>query len=583
MSRRFRLWCDDAGFSLPEGIMALTVLAIGIVMTISPVISGLDTLADAKVNQVAANLGQAQIERIRSLDYADVGFPGSNPAGLLSTNETVNIQGIDFDITTTVQYVGSVSGLNIVAGGGDGVAGAYDTGIDYKHVTVVISHPDMEDVRYDTIVAPPNLAAHEGFSNIVAVFSRVEPVGTPTTESSDPYPYSCIRLRDSLTTTYHPSNDATQTYAGIDPNDTNPANPDYYYDIRLGSVCDVEDSFTGWRIHPDSLADTEVHVGPTATATATIDLYYPATLVVIAQDELGADLAQADLTVTFDGNNEYYDETSPEFDPLAATFTITQFDGYPIVPGFFDVTLDADGYIAETRAGVAVPSGYPSTMTQTELFNLLGQGTTTTTSSTTTTTTGGSSSSSSSSSTTTTTMGGTSTVNWDFYIDDWLGWAIHGAEIEFTGGSTGTITTTTDEYGVADVDLVEGDTMTLTIDSGYGHAVYTSVVVASSDNSLSITLGMPSGYGGIKYKDGDGLPILRMGYGPKNTDVLDLIPVLLNWEGQATIAVIGDGTRWDNSAFCEDETINFNKRRKIDYAGQVKTIDIDKFWDTGGC
>ena len=84
MSRLKSLWRDESGFSLPEGIMALTVLAIGIVMTIAPVLSGLDTLAEAKVNQVAANLGQAEIERIRSLDYADVGFPGSSPAGVLT-------------------------------------------------------------------------------------------------------------------------------------------------------------------------------------------------------------------------------------------------------------------------------------------------------------------------------------------------------------------------------------------------------------------------------------------------------------------------------------------------------------------
>ena len=672
MSRVKSLWTDESGFSLPEGIMALTVLAIGIVMTIAPVLSGLDTLAEAKVNQVAANLGQAEIERIRSLDYADVGFPGSSPAGVLAASETVNIQGIDFDITTTVDYVGSVSGLNIVAGGGDGVAGAYDTGIDYKHVTVIVSHPDMQDVRYDTIVAPPNLGAHEGFSNIVVVFSRVEPVGTPTDEITDPYPYSCVRLQDSLTTTYSSSNNDTQTYAGIDPNTVVPTDPDYYYDVRLGSGCDEQDSFTGWRIHPNSMSSAEVHVGPTATATAALELYYPATLEVIAEDEFGADLSVAELTVTQGAVSETYDETSPEFDAGTATFTLTEFDGNPIVPGFFDVTLDSTGYIQETKAGVAVPSGYPTVMTETVTFNLIGggsyvpgtlevvaldefsapltgenpvltvtqgavievftdsssewdSGTSTftittfdgapltaapydlnldaddhqaadingvtipsgatqtetfylqedsspTTTSTTTTTIA-----------TTTTTGPTITVNWDFYVEDWENWAIHGAKIEFTGGSTGTITAYTDEYGTASVDLVLGDTMTLTVDSGYGHEVYTAVVTPTADDSLSLQLDMPATHGGIKYRNGILVPIDHMGYGLKNTDILDLVPVLLNWEGQATVAVIADGSRWDNSGFCDDDSINFNKRRRIDFPGQVKSVNIWTAWNWSGC
>jgi Tfp pilus assembly protein PilV len=74
---------DDSGFSLVEAIMALTVLSVGIVMSIAPVISSLSILTDAKLNQVASNLGQAEIERIRSLDYADVvvAWAGQQVAG----------------------------------------------------------------------------------------------------------------------------------------------------------------------------------------------------------------------------------------------------------------------------------------------------------------------------------------------------------------------------------------------------------------------------------------------------------------------------------------------------------------------
>ena len=58
-------------------------------------------------------------------------------------------------------------------------------------------------------------------------------------------------------------------------------------------------------------------------------------------------------------------------------------------------------------------------------------------------------------------------------------------------------------------------------------------------------------------------------------------PILENSLRQSL--VIADGSRWDNSGFCDDDTINFNRRRRVDYPGHVRTVDIDNAWDWGGC
>jgi len=79
----------EAGFTLPEAVMALAVLAIGILMTITPVAAALSGLHRAKLVAIASNLAQARVEEIRSLSYFDVGFPSSSPAGVLTDTETV--------------------------------------------------------------------------------------------------------------------------------------------------------------------------------------------------------------------------------------------------------------------------------------------------------------------------------------------------------------------------------------------------------------------------------------------------------------------------------------------------------------
>lgn len=847
--------------------MAMTVLAIGIALAVAPILTSLDTLDDAQVNQIASNYAQGKIEEIRSLEYADVGFPGSTPVGVLSPSESVTLDGVAFTVTTDIEYVGSATGLNVVSGGGDGVPGSFNTGIDYKSATVTLTDDagDHEPIIFRTIIAPPNLAAHEGFSNIIVNLSKYEPVGTPAPDVLHPLPLACIQLQDTLARTVSTGNDATQPFPLVTPNATNPSDPDYYYDIRLATTCELADPVTSWRIAPQSVSSTEVHVGPTSTADVSLELYLPATLTIEVLDSASAGITTGLSVSVSDGTTtEIFTEASGEFDAGTATFTITDFDGSPLVPGTYTIIADAAGYLQETRAGVSVPSGYPTVRQQDESFTLAGTGTTTTssTASTTTTTTaptggdvvpivntgsgiaaidsatgtgfimysstdvhtrwasnppwasgadhfvavvysggqwyyddnstlraftpasddllvadvdfsantsteligvqdtyqgiekgyyagdldfipeqwGGSynagefditgtsftrwASGGGTTTTTTTTptatgdvesivntgsgiaaqdgatgtgyilyseqsvhtrfsanapyysqadhfiavvysggwyydnnwglypftpasddlivadvdfgantatvltgidstvhgirsgfhsgdlgiipeqwagsynagefdisgtsftrwaeSAGSSTVQYSIHVEDWLDWAIHGATVTFDGAALSSPQTgTTDASGDVTIDVPDGTTLDLTISTMYGHETYAETIAISGSGSRDVNLQMPSGYGGIRYTDG--AAAAYMGFGEENSAVLELEPVLLNASGNATVAVIGDGTTWDNSAFCPDDSVNFNQTRDVDYAGHVVTVDVDSYWNTGGC
>ncbi|MGZ8755566.1 MAG: type IV pilus modification PilV family protein, partial [Acidimicrobiia bacterium] len=86
----------EEGFTLVEALVAVSLLTIAIVLTITPVLSGFGVLSEAKLATIASNLAQARVEELRSLDYEDIGFPLGLPEGILAATETVTVQNIDF-------------------------------------------------------------------------------------------------------------------------------------------------------------------------------------------------------------------------------------------------------------------------------------------------------------------------------------------------------------------------------------------------------------------------------------------------------------------------------------------------------
>src|SRR4030067_82701 len=116
-------------------MVALTILAVAIALTIQPVVASLQRIGDARVISVAENLAQAEIESLRALPYEEIGLPGRTPGGVLTAHHVVTVEGRSYDVALDVRYAGSVTGLDVIPQGGDGVQGSWDPGVDYKVVT----------------------------------------------------------------------------------------------------------------------------------------------------------------------------------------------------------------------------------------------------------------------------------------------------------------------------------------------------------------------------------------------------------------------------------------------------------------
>lgn len=361
----------EEGFTLVEALVAVSLLSIAIVLTITPVLSGFGVLSEAKLATIASNLAQARVEELRSLDYEEIGFPLGLPEGILAATETVAVQNIDFIVTTDVKYFGSVNaGEDVIPQGGDGVEGLADMGIDYKEVTVTVSHHAgaIRPVTMQTIKAPPNIAAHEGKSNVIVELIKVEPASKPASTAAYP---QVVLVKD---TAFYPFTGApaeSQTFPGVPANESGAI--DFYYYARLGTgLTDYEAN--GWRIHPiDIDIETDrVHMGPTETANVPLRIYRPAEIVVeLYDDTTGLPIASAiDLTLEFDGSTYTFTELDPDWNPVAKRFEISELNGAPVIPGTYDMTATALGYSLETHADVVVPQGYPFDPVHIEAFSL---------------------------------------------------------------------------------------------------------------------------------------------------------------------------------------------------------------------
>ena len=334
MARNMRLVARlEAGFTIVEAIVAVTLLAVAIVITIPPIMNSMLSNQRSEELTVAENLAQARIEEIRSLDYADIGNQGFAPDGIVEVNTTETIGNVDYQITTRISYAGSLSGLDVVdqgtgGPGGDGVAGVWDPGVDYKYVEVTVEAPSREHdpVRMETIVAPPSIGAHENIANARVTISRYEPYG--------PYPQDVPELQ-IVPTVGVPirsgSRSSVQVFPGIDP-DT--------WTIELFGA-------DGWSIHPDDITNgnTDLNVLEGALTDGVIRVYRPVELEITAYDDATlADIPASQLQVTL-------------LDLAGLNTTV-----YPLgqsvlpdlVPGAYDVTVSAAGYFPTTVSALEI-------------------------------------------------------------------------------------------------------------------------------------------------------------------------------------------------------------------------------------
>ena len=324
---------DDSGFTVVEAMVAVAILAIAISLSIQPVLSTLGFINQSQIVSTAENLAQTEIEQIRAIGYDDVGLPGFTPSGVLTPSKTVVVEGRTYTIDVSVTYAGSVTGLNVVSGGGDGVPGVWDPGVDYKYVEVTVTPQDRtyDPIVMQTIVAPPTVGAHETIANIRVLVAAFEPIGGSSTVA-----LPSLKLT-SLTNPTVKSHTRTGTQVF-------PAIPEGVYSVEL----DIADD---WQIVPEDVLGGATSVIATAstTADAVVRVFLPAQLTLeIVDADTGLPVVPNSVTLTRVATG---DETNLTGGTLVAT---------GLVPDIYDVLVSAGGYESAALTSVQIPSEYPT-------------------------------------------------------------------------------------------------------------------------------------------------------------------------------------------------------------------------------
>lgn len=466
----------DDGFTIVEAMVAVSVLAFALALTLQPMMAAMRRVNDARVILVAENLAQAEIESLRALSYDDVGLPGRTPSGVLEERREVVVEGRTYTITMEVTYAGSLTGLDVLPQGGDGVQGSWDPGVDYKlaTVTVVADGRPRDPVVMKTIIAPRTIGAHEGIANARIHLAAYEPFEAggfilPSLRLSAPsgLPISSTVRAD------------VQVF---------PAIPVADYVVSLATA-------DGWIIHPDDVlggADRiSVHAG--TLVETSLRVYRPATLqIAVVDDATGAPISNARLMY-----RDLVRGTTTSLGPGV-------YEASGLIPNAYDLTVTADGYVTWTASSINIPAEYPDPIHRVTVRMSVPVPVTTTTTvppaSTTTLPTATTTTTAPTATTTTIALGPLREVR--FEVKDSTGRAITGATVTVEHPNRGRLTTVTDLSGRAYLNLEERYTFTAVATTVWGHGAGSAAFDPRATQSVRVNLTRPNGLGLMALKGG---------------------------------------------------------------------------------
>jgi prepilin-type N-terminal cleavage/methylation domain-containing protein len=157
--------CGERGFSLIESIVALGVLSVCIFGTMQVFLGTMRTTSVASARTHAASIAAREIEAMRAIPYADIGFGASSGAApsfegattvfvadavakTTPTSPAETAEGVSFAITRAIVWISQGSYTN-----------------QYKRVIAVVSWRDqagLHSVRQDAFVYPGGLGPYGG-------------------------------------------------------------------------------------------------------------------------------------------------------------------------------------------------------------------------------------------------------------------------------------------------------------------------------------------------------------------------------------------------------------------------------------
>jgi hypothetical protein len=308
--------------------VASTIFVIIAVAFASSLATGLRTYQTARARTLAQLLGTQQIEEARRLDYDDLGVILGNPPGLLQPARTVDVDGYEFFVATSVGYVD------------DPLPNGFQTSANYKLVTVIVTSPTSgtKFAELVTKVAPPT---QPSLNKAVAEIQVVD-------DSNQPIPGVVVDLdngpsSDRFAVT---DEDGWVLFPALDPNPA--TGPQARYDIGV--------EVAGFVIHPDDVYKASLQLNPSQRLRTGIRMIRPVTASVSLVDAASVPFT-ADSSVQISWDSGQQRSVVPV---TAGTATIAQVGGVVLAPNR-EYTLSAYTSTGWFSAAVTalVPDAYP--------------------------------------------------------------------------------------------------------------------------------------------------------------------------------------------------------------------------------
>lgn len=518
---------DDRGLSLVETIVGLALLAVVLVVSITAIGRAFATLGDARGTDVATGVAQAQVESIRSLTFDEVGTFSGSPDGVVADTTVVDVDGVSVSVDVNIEWVGSASGLNIVPGGGDGVPGFFDPGIDYKLVTVTATPEGGEPISFETIVAPPNVTAAEDAANAIISLVADQPA-----ESADPLDFPTVYLHHDVGLYVGGLNETNPLFADIEPASE--------HQIRLGPTLGDTSSIDGkWALVDPS---ANVTVGAAQTLTTYVSVYRPIALEVTGLDGAGAPLTEATLVVTDDASGEHVVLSASDMsDPSTGTWRLDEMSGVPLKWGTFRYSLSAPGHDTSPDVVVEAPTLYPSDLTEETTIQLVP----------------------------------TLTSTMSIEVVDAEGRALTGISAGLSWDAE-SLTVDSDDLGLASFELTHGTTYDLLVTSPYGHDSFEKLSIdpatydpdGGGSFTIDATVATPTDGALFILKHDTNQPFDGVyQYQPTSSNDDDWQVAKPNWQGQVTIVAHthtedAGRSRWEARIYCVDDDLGGNIQRR---------------------
>ena len=315
--------------------VALAIFALLSTFFAAQLVSTYRVYSKSKDHSLAEQIASETIEKGRALAYTDLGTNPGNPPGLLPRDSTRTVNGVLYDVTTSVHYTD------------DPIPGGPQTHANYKRMTVTVERAGAVVADMTTDIAPPNRALLTRGS--IRVLTADYALNTPIQNAS-------IDVTGGPSANRSDYSDATghATYADLLP--TTPAKPNY----------SITASAPNYSVVPEDLPPA-----PAAQTSLLASQLYSTTIRMFKTVTITANLVRPD------GTPFTYPSTATVSSPRGSmtvpvvngTVSFSNVGSEPVIPSVA-YTINATAVIAGNPVTGApttkvVPNNYPTDVTST--------------------------------------------------------------------------------------------------------------------------------------------------------------------------------------------------------------------------